>query len=147
MIDAPGSCYRAKVRIKRFADWFVTVTLSGCGSRAMRFLSSLLAFVLTIFLSNALYTYFAMNFTITMRDLLLGVQSIRDQLGHLVSSEKFTVWVDIFLEPNLIVFVGVNILTWFFLAIVFSAFWRGPQRPSAAVASAAAMRLPFGRWG
>ena len=114
----------------------------------MRFFSSLLAFILTIILSNTAFTYVTVNFTTTMRDLLRSVQRIREQAAYLSLSDSVMVWIDIFFEPKLIVFVGFSILICFLLAIFVLAFWKEPQRPVLADAVAsAAIKRPFGRWG
>jgi hypothetical protein len=83
-----------------------------------------------------------------MQDMLRSVQRIREQAARLAPSESLMGWIDIFFEPNLIVFVGFSILVWLLFAIFALAFWKELQRPASADAAASAeIYLPLWRWG
>jgi len=94
------------------------------------------------------FTYAAINFSASMRDLLIGVQHLRDQVQQLHLPDSYMVWVSIFLQPNQILFVGFSIVIWLLLGIVSAIFGRGPGAPTRAAAEpSAASSPPFGRWG
>ncbi len=112
----------------------------------MRFLFSLSAFALTMILALIAFTYTAINFPTTMRDLLAGAQHVRDQVQLLSLPDSYMVWVDIFLQPNQIVLVGFSIAMRIVIGLVSSIFGRGPGAPSDPAPSAAS-DSPFGRWG
>jgi hypothetical protein len=143
-LDNPLKLYENLiVSMRRGRKLRVAVALSSSGSMLMRFLQSLLLFILAIIFSNIVFTYIAISFTLTMHDLLQSIQHIREQAIQLDFSEKFAGWVDIFFEPNLIVFVGFSILVWLFFATFNLTFSKARQRPASADASG----LPLWRWG
>ncbi len=92
------------------------------------------------------FTYTAINFPTTMRDLLAGAQHVRDQIQLLYLPDSYMVWVDIFLQPNQIVLVGFSIAMRALIGIVGSIFRRGPSASRAAAPSTAS-NSPFSRWG
>ena len=77
--------------------------------QAMRLFFSLSAFAFTMVLSLIAFTYTAIHFPTTMRDLLAGAQHVRDQISSLGLPDSYMVWVDIFLQPNQIVLIGFSI--------------------------------------
>jgi hypothetical protein len=114
--------------------------------QTMRFFSALSAFGFTIILGLIAFTYTAINFSATMRDLLISVQHVRDQVQQLSLPDDYIVWMDIFLQPNLIVFVGFSVLMRLLLGIVSWIFGPGPGAPIISQPSASSSS-PFGRWG
>ncbi len=114
--------------------------------QTMRFFFSLSTFVFTMVLALIAFTYTAINFPTTMRDLLAGAQHVRDQIQLLYLPDSYMVWVDIFLQPNQIVLVGFSIAMRALIGIVGSIFRRGPSASRAAAPSTAS-NSPFSRWG
>jgi hypothetical protein len=111
----------------------------------MRFLYALLAFTFTMVLGLIAFTYTSINFSITMRDLLVSVQQVHDQLPQLFVLDNYMAWVDNLLQPNLIVLVGFTIVMRILLEVVSSVFSSGPDVPD--LDDAAPSGSPFGRWG
>jgi len=115
----------------------------------MRLILSLSIFTLTMILALIAFTYTAIHFPSTMRDLLSGAQHVRDQVQALYLPDNFMVWVDIFLQPNQIVLVGFSIAMRLLLAIV-SAFLprdRTPAPTRGGPAPSETAGSPFSRWG
>jgi hypothetical protein len=118
----------------------------------MRFLLSLWTFVVTMILALIGFTYTAINFPTTMRDLLAGAQQVRDQVQHLTLPDSYMVWVDIFLQPNQIVLVAFSIAMRILIGILLSLFDRkgAPPAPPAPIGTTAApstvSKSPFGNW-
>ncbi len=119
----------------------------------MRFIFSLSTFVLTMIVSLIAFTFTAINYPTAMRDLLAGAQHVRDYVQQLSLPDSYMVWVDIFLQPNQIVLVGISIAVRIALGMLFSIFDRGEgsrRRSSEAPKAAASPKpsnSPFGRWG
>jgi hypothetical protein len=117
----------------------------------MRFIFSLSTFVLTMIVSLIAFTFTAINYPTAMRDMLAGAQYLREQVQHTpLLSDSYMVWVDIFLQPNQIVLVGISIAVRIALGIVFSLFGRGGGKRPAETKPAVAKEptsSPFGRWG
>jgi hypothetical protein len=114
----------------------------------MRFLFNLSTFIMTMVLSLIAFTYTAINHPTAMRDLLAGAQHVRDSLQQLTLPDSYMVWVDIFLQPNQIVLVGISIAVRIALGLLFSLAERGrsPQKAGKPAGSPAS-EPPFGRWG
>lgn len=114
----------------------------------MRFLLSLWTFVVTMVLALIGFTYTAINFPTTMRDLLAGAQQVRDQVQHLTLPDSYMVWVDIFLQPNQIVLVAFSIAMRILIGLALSIFDRRQRAPTSVGAAAAptASGSPFSRW-
>lgn len=112
----------------------------------LRFIASILAFVLTMILALFAFTYTAINFPTTMRDLLAGAQQVRDQVQQAYLPDNYMVWVDIFLQPNQIVLVGFSIAMRIVVGILSAIFGRrkGGRAPAAPPGASAS---PFSRWG
>ncbi len=99
-------------------------------------------------LSLISFTYTAINYPTAMRDLLAGAQHVRDQLQQLYLPDSYMVWVDIFLQPNQIVLVGISIAVRIVLGLLFSIFDRdGSRRDGPRPAGPPGSGSPFGRWG
>jgi hypothetical protein len=119
----------------------------------MRFIFGLSTFVLTMILALIAFTYTAINYPTTMRDLIAGAQRVRDAVQLASLPDSYMVWVDIFLQPNQIVLVGFSIAMRIVLGILFSFFPGGrryrdaPRTVSAPAASPPPSQSPFGRWG
>jgi hypothetical protein len=118
----------------------------------MRFIFNLSTFVMTMIVSLIAFTFTAINYPTAMRDLLAGAQYLREQVQHApLLSDSYMVWVDIFLQPNQIVLVGISIAVRIALGIVSSIFGFRDRRPVEARPAAAAREpsshSPFGRWG
>jgi hypothetical protein len=71
------------------------------------------------------FTYTAINFPTTMRDLLAGAKHAQDGLSSLGLPDSYMVWVDIFLQPNQIVLVGFAIAMRFVISIISAVFTGG----------------------
>ncbi len=71
------------------------------------------------------FTYTAINFPTTMRDLLAGAKHAQDGLSSLGLPDSYMVWVDIFLQPNQIVLVGFAIAMRFVISIIGAMFTGG----------------------
>jgi hypothetical protein len=91
----------------------------------MRLLLSLSSFAFTMILALIAFTYTAINYPTTMRDLLHGAEHVRDRISLLGLPDSYMVWVDIFLQPNQIVLVGYAIAMRFAIAMVVSIFGGG----------------------
>jgi hypothetical protein len=116
----------------------------------MKLLQSLLLFTFTMIASLIAFTYTAIHFPTTMRELLSGAQHVRDQMQSLYLPDNFMVWVDIFLQPNQIVLVGISIAMRFVIGIIgsFVSRNRTPKpTPRSDPASNAGTNPAFGRWG
>jgi len=109
----------------------------------MRLFFSLSTFAFTMILALIAFTYTAIHFPTTMRDILAGAQYLRDHISSLGLPDSYMVWVDIFLQPNQIVLVGFAIAMRFAMDVIRSIFNGGrfPAGPDAASSS------PFSRWG
>ncbi|MGO9171712.1 MAG: hypothetical protein ACLP7P_07075 [Rhodomicrobium sp.] len=114
----------------------------------MRLFLSLSSFAFTMILALVAFTYTAIHFPTTMRDILAGAQHIRDQISLLGLPDSYMVWVDIFLQPNQIVLVGFSIAMRFAIGIIGSIFSGGtfPGEPDTP-ASSSGGTSPFSRWG
>jgi hypothetical protein len=75
----------------------------------MRLFFSLTSFAFTMILALIAFTYTAIHFPTTMRDLLAGAKHVQEELSLLGLPDSYMVWVDIFLQPNQIVLVGYSI--------------------------------------
>src|SRR5271166_4541989 len=114
----------------------------------MRLFFSLSAFAFTMILALIAFTYTAIHFPTTMRNLLAGAQHVRDQISLLGLPDSYMVWVDIFLQPNQIVLVGYSIAVRFLLGILGSVIGGSHySSPSGGNGSATASNSPFSRWG
>jgi hypothetical protein len=71
------------------------------------------------------FTYTAIHFPTTMRDLLAGAKHVQEQLSSLGLPDSYMVWVDIFLQPNQIVLVGYSIAMRFVITIIGSVLTGG----------------------
>jgi len=113
----------------------------------MRLFFSLSSFAFTMILALIAFTYTAIHFPSTMRDILAGAQHVRDQISLLGLPDSYMVWVDIFLQPNQIVLVGFSIAMRFAIGIIGSIFSSGtfPDDPDAPAASST-RGSPFSRW-
>jgi hypothetical protein len=115
----------------------------------MRLFFSLTAFAFTMILSLIAFTYTAIHYPTTMRDLLAGAQHARDQISSLGLPDSYMVWVDIFLQPNQIVLVGFSIFMRFAIGLIGSFFTGGSSNSGGnAEPEAPAHRSGsrFGRW-
>ncbi len=110
----------------------------------LRFLFSIAVFIITMLLALFAFTYTAINYPSTMRELIAGAQHVRDQLQQAYLPDSYMVWVDIYMQPNQIVLVGFSIAMRILIALIGSIF--GRRRPSGAAAPAASSS-PFSRWG
>ena len=93
------------------------------------------------------FTYTAIHFPTTMRDLLAGAQQIRDQISLMGLPDSYMVWVDIFLQPNQIVLVLFSILMRMVIDVAHGLLSGGrfPSEPDSE--TRAASPSPFSRWG
>lgn len=114
----------------------------------MRLIFSMSAFAFTMVLALIAFTYTAIHFPTTMRDLLAGAQHMRDQISLLGLPDSYMVWVDIFLQPNQIVLVGFSIAMRFLLGLAKAIFggWAISGESDSAPASPSS-KSPFSRWG
>ncbi len=91
----------------------------------MRLFFSLTSFAFTMILALIAFTYTAIHFPTTMRDLLAGAKHVQEQLSSLGLPDSYMVWVDIFLQPNQIVLVGYSIAMRFVIGIIGSVLTGG----------------------
>ena len=98
----------------------------------MQLIISLLNFAFTMVLSLIAFTYAAVEFPATMKDLLASVKHVSDRISSLVLPEDTMVWVDIFLWPNLIVFAGFVIAVQFAKELLRKVFNGGGRDPASA---------------
>jgi hypothetical protein len=75
----------------------------------MKLFFSLTSFAFTMILALIAFTYTAIHFPTTMRDLLAGAKHVQEELSSFGLPDSYMVWVDIFLQPNQIVLVGYSI--------------------------------------
>ena len=114
----------------------------------LSFLLSIAWFIVLMVLSLFAFTYTAINFPSTMRDLMTYAQQVRDYVREGPLPDSYMVWVDIYMQPAQIVLVGFSIAMRILLGILtsFLGLIFGP-RPPAAAAAAPAPSTPFGSWG
>ena len=88
----------------------------------MRLFFSLTSFAFTMILALIAFTYTAIHFPSTMRDLLAGAKHVQEEISYLGLPDSYMVWVDIFLQPNQIVLVGFSIAMRFAISLIGSLF-------------------------
>ncbi len=116
--------------------------------QAMRLFFSLSSFAFTMILSLIAFTYTAIHFPTTMRDLLAGAQHAREQISTLGLPDSYMVWVDIFLQPNQIVLVGFAIVMRFLIGLISGIFGGGSSAHDPdSESSSSRSGSPFSRWG
>ena len=115
----------------------------------LSFLLSIAWFIVLMVLSLFAFTYTAINFPSTMRDLMTYAQQVRDYVREGPLPDSYMVWVDIYMQPAQIVLVGFSIAMRILLGILtsFLGLIFGPRPPAAAAAAAPASSTPFGSWG
>ena len=117
----------------------------------MRLFFSLSAFAFTMVLSLIAFTYTAIHFPTTMRDLLAGAQHVRDQISSLGLPDSYMVWVDIFLQPNQIVLIGFSIAMRLAIDLIGAIFGGGTggggDTDTNSNSSSSRSGSPFSRWG
>ena len=89
----------------------------------MRLFFSLTSFAFTMILALIAFTCTAIYYPTTMRNLLAGAQHVRDQISSLGLPDSYMVWVDIILQPNQIVLVGISIFVRAVIGLVGSLIW------------------------
>jgi len=112
----------------------------------IRLISAVSTFALTIVLGLVAFTYTAIILPSTMRDMATAVQHFHDQALRLNLTDNYIIWLDILLQPNLIVFAGFSIVAQLLLGAVnsFSGFTSEMSPLDEPLVCA---RSPFGRWG
>lgn len=113
----------------------------------MRLFFSLSSFAFTMILALFVFTYTAIHYPTTMRDMLAAAQHLRDQISLLGLSDSYMVWVDIFLQANQIVLVGISILVRLALGIIGGILGGHLFSGSDGRARADSSNSPFSRWG
>jgi hypothetical protein len=88
--------------------------------QAMKLFFSLTSFAFTMILALIAFTYTAIHFPTTMRDLLAGAKHVQEDLSSFGLPDSYMVWVDIFLQPNQIVLVGYSIAMRFAITLIGS---------------------------
>lgn len=91
----------------------------------MKLFFSLTSFAFTMILALIAFTYTAIHFPTTMRDLLAGAKNVQAELSSLGLPDSYMVWVDIVLQPNQIVLVGYSIAMRFAISVIGSLFGVG----------------------
>ena len=89
----------------------------------MRLLFSILSYAFKLLLALIAFTFTAIEFPVTLRDLLAEVNDIRDQVSPLFSQDNYRAAAEIALWPNLIVFAGFAVAVHFamdLLRLIFS---------------------------
>ncbi len=116
----------------------------------MRLFFSLTSFAFTMILALIAFTYTAIHFPSTMRDLLAGAKHVQEEISYLGLPDSYMVWVDIFLQPNQIVLVGFSIAMRFAISLIGSLF--GGSRGGSGGGEPAGSSRPssgerYRRWG
>ena len=115
----------------------------------LRFLLSIATFILTMLLALFAFTYTAINYPSTMRDLHdRRAANPRLGPGKVPLPDSYMVWVDIFMQPSQFVLVGFSIAMRILIGIVFGSldgFSGDGVRPGPGAATASSS--PFSRWG
>jgi len=91
----------------------------------MKLFFSLTSFAFTMILALIAFTYTAIHFPTTMRDLLAGAKHVQDELSSFGLPDSYMVWVDIFLQPNQIVLIGYSIAMRLAISLIGSLFGVG----------------------
>jgi hypothetical protein len=115
--------------------------------QVMKYILSFSNFALTMILGLFVFTYTAIHFPTTMRDLLTAAKYIRDQISNMGLPDNYMVWVDIFLQPNQIVLVLFSIAMRLAIDIAGAIFNGGRFPGGTDTSSASASTSPFSRWG
>jgi hypothetical protein len=114
----------------------------------MKLFFSLSAFAFTMVLALIAFTYTAIHFPTTMRDLLAGAKHVQEEISSLGLPDSYMVWVDIFLQPNQIVLVGFSIVMRLVIELVGSIFSGGSSGNDPDIDSSSSRSgSPFSRWG
>lgn len=111
----------------------------------MRLIFSLSTFALTMILALIVFTYTVINYPATMHELYQVAGSVLDRVKMLNLPDRYMVWLDIFLQPNQIVLVGISIFVRFVIEMIGSVLgiaWGGRGGGSPSTSSS-----PFSRWG
>ncbi|MBI4723690.1 MAG: hypothetical protein HY765_01320 [Rhodomicrobium sp.] len=111
----------------------------------MRLFFSLSSFAFTMILALIAFTFTAIHYPSTMRDLLYGAQEVRDKVSLLGLPDSYMVWVDIFLQPNQIVLVGFAIAMRFALSLTGSIFGVGNYQGEAGAGASGSRWLGWGK--
>ncbi len=112
----------------------------------IRLISAVSTFALTIVLGLIAFTYTVIIFPSTMGDMVTAVQQLHDQALQLSLTDNYIIWLDIFLQPNLIVFAGFSIVAQLILGAVNSLFGLTSDTTSQDEPLVSGP-FPFGRWG
>lgn len=108
-------------------------------------------FMLTVVLGAIAFTFTALTYPGTMRQLMSGAERLRDQLSTFGLSDNYMVWVDILLQGDNLVLMGFIIVARIVMAIIGSLFNRSPRDggsvPPAAERGGGRARSQFYRWG
>jgi hypothetical protein len=119
--------------------------------QAMRLIFSISNFALTMILALLVFTFTAIQFPAAMRALLTTVKDIRDVIADQHLADGYMVWVDIFLQPSLIVLTIFGVTVRLGIEIIGAIFngWRFPNEADAAAPAVLAPippPSPFTRW-
>ena len=110
----------------------------------MRLIFSLATFALTMVLSLIVFTYTVINYPATMHEMYQVAGSVLDRVKTLDLPDRYMVWLDILLQPNQIVLVGISVFVRLAIELIGSVIggtWGGHKGPSSPPSS------PFSRWG
>jgi hypothetical protein len=114
----------------------------------LRFLLTIVTFILTMLLALFAFSYTLINYPSTMRELQRTALYFREQIHGASLPDNYMVWLDVFFQENQIVLVGFSIVMRILISIVFGILGLifGSRRSSSAGASTASSS-PFSRWG
>ncbi len=112
----------------------------------LRFIASILTFILIMILSLFAFSYTLINYPSTMRELQRSALYFREQFHAFSLPDNYMVWLDVFLQENQIVLVGFSIAMRIVVSILSAIFSRrkGGRAPAAPKGASAS---PFSRWG
>lgn len=116
-------------------------------SPAMKLLKSVLTFASTLLLAMFWYACTAIQFPVTMRDLLLAASQIRDQAAGLFAKDSAG-WINIMLWPHQTVFLCFALAAHAVIDIAGRLLSRVRLRkPASEVSRVVRRRHPSSRWG
>ena len=113
----------------------------------MKLHKSVLTFASTLLLAMLWYACTAIEFPVTMRDILLAASQIRDQIAGLCAKDS-AAWIKIMLWPNQIVFLCFALAAHAVMDVARRLLSCVRRREEASdVSHTVTRRQPSSRWG
>ncbi len=88
-------------------------------------------FFFTMVLGAIAFAFTAMTYPGTMRQLMAGAETLRNQLSTFGISDNYMVWIDILLQGDNLVLMGFIVLARILIAIVAGLFTGSPEDAAA----------------